>query len=206
LYEIYNKVDNLILGGVIYNTYLSAKYGVKIQGIDDADVESAKKFVELDKGNGKILELPLIFESDTMAGKVGGKFRKIDLKDLKVGKEFKYILDIAQESFETPIISEAIGTAKTIFVNAVMGYTPHFTEGSAALDNKIDQNQGAKKLYGGGDTLQEFKSLLPGLYLSVLDNSQYYFFTGGGTVLKAIEAGTPYGLEPVAALMRNGGK
>jgi phosphoglycerate kinase len=73
------------------------------------------------------------------------------------------------------------------------------------LDNKIDQNQAARKLYGGGDTLQEFKSLCPGLYLSVLDNSKYYFFTGGGTVLKAIEAETPYGLNPVEALIRNGG-
>jgi phosphoglycerate kinase len=70
--------------------------------------------------------------------------------------------------------------------------------------NKIDQNQEAKKMYGGGDTLQEFKSLLPGLYLSVLDNSQYYFFTGGVIVLKAIEAGTPYGIEHINALIKNG--
>jgi phosphoglycerate kinase len=87
-----------------------------------------------------------------------------------------------------------------------MGYTPYFSEGSAALDSKIDQNAAANKLYGGGDTLQEFKNLCPGLYLSTLDNSKYYFFTGGGTVLKAIEEGTPYGLEAVKALIDNGGK
>ena len=87
-----------------------------------------------------------------------------------------------------------------------MGYTPYFTEGSAALDSKIDHNTEANKLYGGGDTLQEFKNLCPGLYLSTLDNSKYYFFTGGGTVLKAIEEGTPYGLDPVKALIENGGK
>ena len=205
LYEIYNKVDLLILGGVIYNTYLCAKYDVEIQGVDKVDIESAKELVALDKDNEKILELPQVYESDIMEGKVEGKYRKKDIKDFKVGMKLKYVLDIARESFEAPVISDAINSAKTIFVNAVMGYTPHFTEGSAALDNKIDQNQVAKKLYGGGDTLQEFKSLLPGLYLSVLDNSQYYFFTGGGTVLKAIEAGTPYGLKPVQALVRNGG-
>ena len=33
LVGIYNKVDKLILGGVMYNTYLCAKYGVKIKGI-----------------------------------------------------------------------------------------------------------------------------------------------------------------------------
>jgi hypothetical protein len=44
-------------------------------------------------------------------------------------------------------------------------------------------------MYGGGDTLQEFKDLNPGLYLNVIDNTQYYFFTGGGSVLTAIESG-----------------
>ena len=39
-----------------------------------------------------------------------------------------------------------------------------------------------------------------------MDNAQYFFFTGGGTVLKAIEEGTPYSLEPVKALMKNKGK
>ena len=58
-------------------------------------------------------------------------------------------------------------------------------------------------MYGGGDTLQEFKDLNPGLYLSVIDNTQYYFFTGGGTVLTAIEEGTPYRLKTIQALMEN---
>ena len=206
LYKIYEKVDNLILGGVIYNTYLSAKYGIDIQGIDKVDIDSANDLVALDKDKGKILELPYVYESDTLEGRLEGKYRKKNIGDFQAGIKLKYIVDIAQESFEVPAISNVINSAKTIFVNAVMGYTPHFAEGSAGLDHKLDQNQAAKKLYGGGDTLQEFKSLCPGLYLSVLDNSQYYFFTGGGTVLKAIEAGTPYGLEPVQALIRNGGK
>ncbi len=206
LYEIYNKVDTLILGGVIYNTYLCAKYDVKIKGISESDIEAAKKLVDMDAENNKIFELPFFYESDTMEGKFEGKYRLRSIKDLKKGMELNYILDIAEKSFEDPKISEAINSARTIFVNAVMGFTPHFIEGSAALDRKIDQNVEAHKLYGGGDTLQEFKDLCPGLYLSVFDNSKYYFFTGGGAVLKAIEAGTPYGIEPVKALIENGGK
>ena len=107
------------------------------------------------------------------------------------------------KSFEDKFVYESISNAKTIFVNAVMGFTPHFSAGSAALDSTIDHNRTAIKMYGGGDTLQEFKNLCPGLYLSVLDNTQYYFFTGGGTVLTAIEQGSPYGLMPVKALMEN---
>ena len=206
LNEIYKKVDKLILGGIIYNTYLCAKYGVSINGIAPDDVEAAKNLVATDKRQHKIMELPYLYESDTIEGKVEGKYRIRSLEEFKTGRKFHYILDIAQESFSDPTISGALDSAKTIFVNAVMGYTPYFTEGSAALDSKIDHNTEANKLYGGGDTLQEFKNLCPGLYLSTLDNSKYYFFTGGGTVLKAIEEGTPYGLDPVKALIENGGK
>ncbi|MFA4917108.1 MAG: phosphoglycerate kinase [Syntrophales bacterium] len=206
LNEIYKKVDKLILGGIIYNTYLCAKYDVSISGIEQEDIEAAGNLIEMDKKHHKILELPYVYESDTMEGKIEGKYRIRSIKEFNKGAKLPYILDIAKESFEDPEVSDTLNSAKTIFVNAVMGYTPHFTEGSAALDSKIDHNAEAIKLYGGGDTLQEFKNLCPGLYLSTLDNSKYYFFTGGGTVLKAIEEGTPYGLEPVKALIENGGK
>ncbi|MBI5196256.1 MAG: phosphoglycerate kinase [Nitrospirae bacterium] len=203
LHAIYEKVDFLILGGVIYNAYLCARYGISIQGVSDKDIAAAKDLVSMDKDRQKIVELPYIVESDTLEGKIESKYRTIAVKDFKKGDKHSYILDVDQRSFEDKRVSEVILNAKTIFVNAVMGFTPHFTEGSEALDKTIDKNAVALKMYGGGDTLQEFKSLCPGLYLSVLDNSQYYFFTGGGTVLTAIEQGSPYGLKPVQALMEN---
>ena len=206
LSEIYKKVDTLILGGVIYNTYLCAKYGVSIQGVSPEDIEAAAGLVKMDACNGKIVELPYVYESDTMEGKIEGHFKVRDVRQLKKGMKLGYVLDIAKESFDDPLVADTIGSARTIFVNAVMGYTPHFTEGSTVLDQKIDHNHEARKLYGGGDTLQEFKDLNPGLYLSVMDDSQYYFFTGGGTVLKAIEQETAYGLDPVKALIKNGGR
>jgi len=202
LYAIYEKVDRLILGGVIYNTFLCAKYGISIEGIPEKDVFLAKDLVEKDKANRKIIELPYIVESDTLEGKIEGKYRTIAIKDFKEGTKYGYILDIDPESFKDPLMVETLLSAKTIFVNAVMGYTPYFSAGSEALDRTIDQNRIAIKMYGGGDTLQEFKNLCPGLYLSVLDNTQYYFFTGGGTVLTAIEQNSPYGLKPVQALMK----
>jgi len=201
LYAIYDKVDKLILGGVIYNTYLCAKYSINIAGVLESDITAAKDLVEKDKVNQKIVELPYIVESDTIEGRAEGRYRTISTRDFKHGKKYSYILDIDPRSFEDKFVYESISNAKTIFVNAVMGFTPHFTAGSAALDSTIDHNRTALKMYGGGDTLQEFKNLCPGLYLSVLDDTQYYFFTGGGTVLTAIEQGSPYGLKPVQALM-----
>lgn len=203
LYAIYNKADNLILGGVIYNTYLCAKYGVSIKGVSDADINIARELVHMDKDAQKIVEPSYIIESDTLDGKIEGKYRTISVKDFKEGDKYKYILDIDARSMSDQRIADTILKAKTIFVNAVMGYTPHFTDGSKALDETIDKNTSALKMYGGGDTLQEFKNLCPGLYLSVLDDANYYFFTGGGTVLTAIEQGSPYGLKPVQALMES---
>jgi phosphoglycerate kinase len=95
-----------------------------------------------------------------------------------------------------------LARARTIFVNAVMGFTPLFGEGSQKMYALIGENEKALKLYGGGDTLTELKNLNPGLYLRALDDPSYYFFTGGGAVLAAIEAGSPYGLKPVAALLK----
>ncbi len=202
LQALYQQVDQLILGGVIYNTYLCAKYGVKIAGVAEEDIAAAKELVAADAKQGKIIELPYIVESDIL-GREEGKHRTVAVAELKPGRELGYVLDIDPRSFEAPAVSQALGQAATIFVNAVMGFTPHFTDGSRALDTTIDANRTAAKLYGGGDTLQEFKDLCPGLYLSVLDSAQYYFFTGGGSVLKAIEQRSAYGLEPVAALMDN---
>ncbi len=201
LYAIYDKVDRLILGGVIYNTYLCAKYGVRIKGVLDEDIRLAKELVEKDRGRNKIVELPHIVESDLAEGRVEGSYRTLSIRDFSPGNAYGYVLDIDPSSFDDDAVAHAIGTAKTIFVNAVMGFTPHFTAGSQALDHTIDRNGAAMKMYGGGDTLQEFKDLCPGLYLSVMDNANYYFFTGGGTVLTAIEQGSPYGLQPVQALM-----
>jgi phosphoglycerate kinase len=206
LQEIYRKVDHLILGGVIYNTFLCAKYGIRVKGVAESDIAAAKDLVKQDATAKKVVELPVIVESDVFPNREDGKFREVRISDFEEGKEYGYFLDVAPESFDTADVSEAIGSARTIFVNAVMGLTPHFCDGSEKLDRTIDSNRDAMKFYGGGDTLQEFKNLSPGLYLAAMDSAQYYFFTGGGTVLKAIEESTPYGLEPVKALMINGGK
>jgi phosphoglycerate kinase len=194
--------DHLILGGVIYNAYLCAKYGISIKGIEEDDMEHARAFVAFEKKYpGKLIELPYIVESDTMDGKNDGQFRTHDIRTLTKGKALNYVLDADPASFHEPNVLDVFKKARTIFVNAVMGFTPHFNEGTIALDELIDKNLDAVKLYGGGDTMQELKRLLPGLYIVALDNPMYYIFTGGGAVLKAIQENSVYGMEPVKALV-----
>jgi len=203
LYALIKKADYLVLGGVIYNAYLSAKYGLDIKGISEDDMKHAKEFVEFSKQfPGKLVELPFIVESDTLEGRQKGKYRVHNIHELKPGTKLNYILDIAKESFQEEKITKIFSSARTIFVNAVMGFTPHFNEGTIALDELIDENYEAVKLYGGGDTMQELKRLLPGLYIVALDSPKYYIFTGGGAVLKAIQEGTTLGIEPVKTLTK----
>jgi len=204
LYALLDKADYLVLGGVIYNAYLCAKYNIKIKGVSEEDMDTAKKFVDYaEKYPNKLVELPYIIESDILEGKEEGKYRIHNIHNLDEGTALNFVLDVAKESFEDERIQNIFLEAQSIFVNAVMGFTPHFNEGTIALDELIDQNKEAVKLYGGGDTMQELKRLLPGLYIVALDSPKYYIFTGGGAVLKAIEQGNVYGLEPVKALEDN---
>ena len=201
LKALYNKVDYLILGGLMYNTFLSAKYGVTINGVSEEDKALARELVELDRAKGKILEMPMLVESDSAENRTDGGVRRIETAQVKEGSNLQYILDVHEKSFQDPHITEVIRSARTIFVNAVMGLMPLFFEGSRALYRLINENTSASKLYAGGDTLQELKNLCPGIYMAGLDDPNTYYFTGGGSVLAAIEQGSPYKMKPFEVLL-----
>jgi phosphoglycerate kinase len=217
---IAERCDSLILGGQLYNAYLAAKFGITIAGVSEEDVELARVSLlgdtEIER---KLLPLSTLVESADLSGcgcvprdgvcgdvstnDAGKKATNpVNVRDLVAGKTYGYFLDVAPVSFAEARVKEALRGAKTIFVNAVMGLTSSgFHEGTAALDAAIAANAEARKYFGGGDTLAEFKSLSPGLYMSALEDPQYYLFTGGGTVLKALEMGDARGLQTVDALM-----
>jgi len=200
--ELYKRVDHLILGGVMYNTFLCAKYGVKIGAVQKEDIDLAQELVQLDKQEGKIVELPLLVESENLGERKKGQIKTIAVKNFRKGDSYNYILDADPDSFHDSPVLDVIQSAKTILVNAVMGLIPHFREGSQALYEAVDGNSQALKLYGGGDTIEELKYSCPGIYMTGLDNPNCYYFTGGGTVLKALEEGSPFKIKPVERLLR----
>lgn len=175
-----------------------------MKGIEESDIELANVLVEQDKVENKILELPSLVETDTLSGRYEGQYRTINTKDFSGGQQYGYVVDVDPASFETPEVRKVLESAMTIFVNAVMGMMPAFWHGTSKMDEAIDRNTTAQKFFGGGDTLQEFKSLWPGLYQAALDSPKYYLFTGGGTVLKVLEEGDPFALPTVRALIENG--
>lgn len=202
LNELLEVADLVVLGGVMYNTYLTAKYGIRIKGVSEEDTKSAKEFADnCDECNEKLVEMPFIVESDTLDGKFDGKYRTRAIADLKEGDELNYVLDVASSSFEDDKVKDIFTKAKLFFVNAVMGFTPNFTEGTISLDKLIHKNKDALKLFGGGDTLQEMRTLVPGIYMEALDDPKYYMFTGGGAVLKAIQEGKATELDMIKALI-----
>jgi phosphoglycerate kinase len=204
LNKLLELVDYLILGGVIYNAYLCAKYDIMIKGITETDMKFAREFVKrANEFPQRIVELPYIVESDTLDGKVPGKYRTHFLHDLKPGTELNYVLDISWESWELRHVKEVFSRANMFFVNAVMGLMPHFDEGTQRLYELVASNEKAMKTFGGGDTLQEFKALNYETYLKAVERPDYYFYTGGGAVLNSIEEGSAYGMEPVQALIEN---
>lgn len=129
LYALLKKSDKLVLGGVMYNAYLCAKYSVSIKGVDDNDIKLAKEFYEFSKQcPDKMIELPYVVESDTLEGKIDGHFKTIDVRTLTPGMKLGYILDVAAESFDVQEVKDVFHSAKTIFVNAVMGFTLTLTK------------------------------------------------------------------------------
>lgn len=201
LKALHKLADHLILGGLLYNTYLAAKHGVSIGGVSEEDRALASELVDLDKKSGKIVEMQYLVGSESGDGKGAGTRRTLDQGAFRPGEELPPIVDVHPRSLEEPAVRRVVDSAGTVFVNAVMGFMPEFYEGSQALYTLIASNARALKLYGGGDTLQELRNLCPGVYLRGLDDPNTYFFTGGGSVLTAIEKGSPYGLKPVQALL-----
>jgi len=201
LRTLYEKVDHLLLGGVMYNTFLAAKHGIRFSGVSEEDTKLASELVELDRDQNKIIEPSYLVASETLEGKNDGKFRKMRISDLKEGQQGSYGVDVHPDSFRDRQVQRAIEGARTIFVNAVMGLMPHYGDGSRTLYELVDSNRSAMKLFGGGDTLEALKGLSPGVYMRGMDSPDTYYFTGGGSVLAAIERGNPYALEPIGALM-----
>lgn len=193
--------DKLILGGVIYNAYLCSKYKIQIEGVTKEDIEFANQFIIDSKEYlDKIVELPIIVENEGIEKRQGTK--ELEVQTLKPGTKLNYVLDASAENFTREEIKKVFQEAGTIFVNAVMGYTALYPEGSMAMYSLIDQCPKAIKLFGGGDTIQDFKEYLPGIFAKAQNDPSYYFFTGGGAILDAIQQGSPYGMKPVQMLIR----
>ena len=171
-----DKVDQLIVGGGIANTFIKAMGFEVGSSIYEEDlVPAAKKII--DKLEKRGASLPLI--SDVVCGK------KFDAKEVAVTKNIKdvhkddMIFDLGQNSVDE--IVKCIQNAKTIIWNGPVGVFEfdQFAKGTKTMTHAI-ANSEAFSLAGGGDTIAAIEKFNVAKDIS-------YISTAGGAFLEFAE-------------------
>jgi phosphoglycerate kinase len=170
--SLLNKVDKLIIGGIMANTFLAAKgYSVGDSLLESDCIDMAKQIMKEAKYQGVKIYLPV----DVMVER-NGEAKKIELSEII--KEDK-IYDIGEATIE--LFSQALEGANTLVWNGPLGYfeKPPFHKGTVALARKMAALPGTT-IAGGGDTILAIK-------LAGVETSFSYISTAGGAFLEYLE-------------------
>jgi phosphoglycerate kinase len=176
LESLLGKVDQLIVGGGIANTFLLAN-GVKIgKSLAEPNmVDMAKRLLAQSASNGVQIPLP----TDVVVGKTFSASAEADVKNVADVLDDDLILDIGPDTAER--LSAIIRDAGTILWNGPVGVFEfdQFGEGTRALALAIAAAKGFS-LAGGGDTLAAIEKYKVEAGIS-------YISTGGGAFLEFVE-------------------
>jgi phosphoglycerate kinase len=174
LESLIEKVDFLVVGGGIANTFLAAS-GVNVgRSLCEIElIDTAEKILDQ-------VRMPL--PTDAVVANVLSADAKAVTKPTSEVAGDEMILDIGPKSAAE--ISKLIVNAGTILWNGPLGVfeIPQFSDGTRALAHSI-ANAGAFSLAGGGDTLAAIDQF------GVRDKISY-ISTGGGAFLEFVEGKT----------------
>ncbi|MBT3623310.1 MAG: phosphoglycerate kinase [Gammaproteobacteria bacterium] len=185
LNSLVEKVDSLVVGGGIANTFLAAT-GINVgKSLCEAGLSDTAKQL-LDR-----VHIPL--PTDVVVAKALSADATAVIKSVHQVKADEMILDIGPDS--RAAICEMMAQAGTILWNGPVGVfeIPQFAEGTKALALSIAESQ-AFSVAGGGDTLAAIEQF-------GLSDKISYISTGGGAFLEFVEGKT---LPAVAALEARG--
>ena len=185
LNSLVEKVDSLVVGGGIANTFLAAT-GINVgKSLCEAGLSDTAKQL-LDR-----VHIPL--PTDVVVAKALSADATAVIKSVHEVRADEMILDIGPDS--RGAICEMMGQAGTILWNGPVGVfeISQFAEGTKALAHSIVESQ-AFSLAGGGDTLAAIEQF-------GLSDKISYISTGGGAFLEFVEGKT---LPAVAALEARG--
>lgn len=186
LESLADKVDHLIVGGGIANTFLLAK-GLPVgQSLAEADlVDSARQIMAKIAAKGGDIPLPV----DVVVAKRFAADAAAEIKNVADVAEDDMILDIGPQSAQR--LAEMMKEAKTIVWNGPVGVFEFaaFAHGTKVLAKAIADSD-AYSIAGGGDTLAAIAQF------GITDEISY-ISTGGGAFLEFLEGKT---LPAVAAL------
>lgn len=176
LENLINKVDQLIVGGGIANTFIAAAgFNVGKSLYEKELIPEAKRLMQLAKQKGAEIPLPI----DVVTAKEFSKEAEAIVKHLPEVAADDLILDIGPETCEK--FAEIIKKTKTILWNGPVGVFefPQFTEGTKALAKAITESS-AFSVAGGGDTVAAIEKYQ-------IEGQISYISTAGGAFLEFIE-------------------
>ncbi len=174
--ELAKKVDQLIVGGGIANTFMLAA-GLPIgKSLAEADLAGeAKKIAEAMKAKGGTVPIPV----DVVCAKTFAADAQATIKDAKDVAADDLILDIGPRTAKQ--LADIIGRAGTIVWNGPVGVFEfdRFAEGTKTLANAIAASPGFS-IAGGGDTVAAIAKY-------GIEDKIGYISTGGGAFLEFLE-------------------
>jgi phosphoglycerate kinase len=176
LSSLLNKVNALILGGGIANTFLAAQgYSVGRSLCEIELLDEAKRLLILAQQK----QVEIILPSDVIVASEISATAKTDVKKLTEIKNNEMILDIGPESIKH--YTRCVQAAASLLWNGPIGVfeLQPFEQGTRALSIAI-ANSAAFSIAGGGDTLAAIEKYGIGDKIS-------YISTGGGAFLEFIE-------------------
>ncbi len=187
LESLLSRVDRLIVGGGIANTFLLARGFPIGKSLAEPDmVDIARRL--LDQAAARGIEIPL--PTDVVVAKEFSAAAEADVKAVGDVQADDMILDIGPDTADR--FGQLIQSAGTVVWNGPVGVFEfdQFGEGTRALALAVSRSK-AFSLAGGGDTLAAIEKYH-------VEDGISYISTGGGAFLEFVEGKT---LPAVAALV-----
>jgi phosphoglycerate kinase len=186
LESLLEKVDQLIVGGGIANTFLAAS-GVDVgKSLCESEMLDVARRL-MDKARARDAQIPL--PTDVVVGREFAATAHADVRPVNEVRRDEMILDIGPDSADR--CSALLQTAGTIIWNGPVGVFEfeQFGEGTRTIASGIARSK-AFSLAGGGDTLAAIEKY-------GVEDGISYISTGGGAFLEFVEGKT---LPAVAVL------
>ena len=170
------KVDRLIVGGGIANTFLLARGTPIGKSLAEPDmIDIANRLLALSAAKGVEIPLP----TDVVVAKELSPKAEADVKPVTEVAADEMILDIGPDTAER--LAQIVGEAGTIVWNGPVGVfeIDQFGEGTRTLATAIARSK-AFSIAGGGDTLAAIEKY-------GVEDGISYISTGGGAFLEFVE-------------------
>ena len=184
LKSLAEKVDQLIVGGGIANTFMLAS-GLSIgKSLAEPDlVDQAKAVIEAMRARGAAVPIPV----DVVTAKTFSATAEASVKPADAVAEDDLILDIGPKTAE--MLAAQLREAGTIVWNGPVGVFEFdaFSKGTEAIARAIAESS-AFSIAGGGDTLAAIAKY-------GIEDRVGYISTGGGAFLEILEGKTLPALE-----------